>query len=81
MADSDLDEDRIGKLLVDRETMDRVMKESHARAIREHRAAGVPLVSSREGKVILVDPWTLEELPEDEAAVWLSGRGKPQPRE
>jgi hypothetical protein len=44
-------------------------------AIRDHRAAGVPLVSWDDEKGgVLLDPETLAELPADEAAAWLEGR-------
>ncbi len=59
--------DRITRLITDPRVLDRVMRESHRRAIRAHAAAGVPLVSWRDGKVVLVDPNTVTvEEPEDE---------------
>ena len=66
------DNAKIAKLLRDRETIERVMRESAQRAIQEHRAAGVPLVSQQGGRVVLIDPQTLQELSEDEVARWLS---------
>ena len=69
-----VDNAEISRLLEDPETMQRVMMEASEQAIRDHRAAGVPLVSSRDDKVVLLDAETLEELPEAEAAKWLSGQ-------
>lgn len=68
------DNARILALLDDPETMRRAVEAGARQAIRDHRAAGVPLVSFRDGKVVLVDPETLAELPEDEAREWLEGR-------
>jgi len=65
------DAERVSKLLSDPEVQDRVRREVAERAIREHRAAGVPLVCSRDGKVVLVDPETLEELSEAATAEWM----------
>jgi hypothetical protein len=70
-----VDNARISQLLDDRETIVRAVKEGARQAIRDHRAAGVPLVSWDDEKgVVLLDPETLEELPADEAAAWLEGR-------
>ena len=61
--------DRITRLLSDIRVLERVMRESHRRAIRVHAAAGVPMVSDRDGKVVLVDPNTVTvEEPDDEDA-------------
>jgi hypothetical protein len=68
-----VDNDKVARLLEDRETMDRVMQQSARRAIQEHRAAGVPLVSERDGQVVLVDPETLEELSPEQSEPWLRG--------
>jgi hypothetical protein len=61
------DPDRIRQLLNDRETVDRAVRRGVAEAIRRHRATGVPLASLKDGRVVYLDPNTLEPLPSAEA--------------
>ena len=64
-----VDNDRILELITNRRVMDAVMRASARRAIREHLAAGKPLVSWEDGKVVWIDPhqliaekpWLLDE--------------------
>jgi hypothetical protein len=59
--------DRIRELLKDQDTIDRAVRRGVAEAIRRHRAANVPLASLKGGRVVYLDPTTLEELPAAEA--------------
>ena len=61
------DPDRIRQILKDQETIDRAVRRGVAEAIRRHRAANVPLASLENGRVVYLDPTTLEELPPAEA--------------
>ena len=61
------DPDRIREILKDQETIDRAVRRGVAEAIRRHRAANVPLASIRDGRLVYLDPTTLEELPDAEA--------------
>ncbi len=61
------DPDRTRELLKDQDTIDRAVRRGVAEAIRRHRAANVPLASLKGGRVVYLDPTTLEELPAAEA--------------
>ena len=52
--------DRIMELMRDDRVMAWVMRESARQAIRVHLAARVPLVGYKDGRVVLVDPKTVE---------------------
>ena len=68
------DPDRIRQLLKDQDTIDRAVRRGVADAIRRHRAANVPLASLKNGRLVYLDPTTLEELPAAEA----EGRLRPR---
>ena len=61
------DPDRIRAVLNDQDAIDRAVRRGVAEAIRRHRAANVPLASLKSGRVVYLDPTTLEELPAAEA--------------
>jgi hypothetical protein len=56
------DPDRIRELLADDEAITDAVRRGVEQAIRRHRAANVPLASLKDGRVVYLDPNTLEEL-------------------
>ena len=54
---------QVRETAVSRDWRTDALAESHRNVILRHRAAGVPLVGWRDGKVVEVDPYTVE-LPE-----------------
>jgi hypothetical protein len=57
------DPDRIRALLANDEAITGAVRRGVEQAIRHHRAANVPLASLKDGRVVYLDPNTLEELP------------------
>jgi hypothetical protein len=68
------DPDRIREVLNDDDAIDRAVRRGVADAIRRHRAANVPLAALKNGRVVYLDPTTLEELPDAEAEERLKPR-------
>ncbi|HEU0013863.1 MAG TPA: hypothetical protein VFQ45_09270 [Longimicrobium sp.] len=54
MPEHDSEESDIGRLMEDRELIDRAMAQAHTITILRHRQTGVPLAVWRDGKVVLV---------------------------
>lgn len=54
--------------LANGEAFDRAMRRAYEDALCVHRESNTPLVFARDGRVVWVDPHTLEEVPEPEFA-------------
>jgi hypothetical protein len=59
---------RIADILKDEARIQAAMNRGVKAAIETHRQAGVPLVVWREGRVVYLDPTTLEEVPADDVS-------------
>lgn len=55
---------RIAEAFSDPQRMDAAIRAATRRAIREHKQAGVPMVSWRDGRMVIIPP---EELPDLDA--------------
>ncbi len=60
----------IGKLFDDREGMDRALGKAVRQALLQHKRAGNPVATWRDGKVVWLEPEEIEVSEE-------TGRGKP----
>jgi hypothetical protein len=59
---------RVAEILKDEERVQAAMNRGVKAAIEAHRRDGVPLVVWRDGRVVYLDPTTLEEVPADDVA-------------
>lgn len=50
----------IGEVFDHGELVDRAVRRGAERAVRRHRRLGVPLLYSKDGEIVEVDPWTVE---------------------